>query len=238
MSAQTPQPELVPTPAEGTPVPRRRNAWMWISGALALVAVGLLVWALKGQSDLDGAQDDLSGARQQLSSTEQELKSTSDKAAATQKELDATEKELADANAQLDAAQGRRQKAVVAATGVAFTKLVRDLGAANEDVAATEQELESAQKTADAAEKDAASAEKQATKATDQASKAQAQADQAGAEKQVAEAKATIAKDCAKAYISAFGGLIEGGDLREKAPAVRKELAGITDDCQDAFAGT
>src|SRR4051795_8967918 len=35
---------------------KHRSAWMWVSGLLAIVAVGLLVWALSAQSDLDSTQ--------------------------------------------------------------------------------------------------------------------------------------------------------------------------------------
>ena len=88
------------------------------------------------------------------------------------------------------------------------------------------------------AEQDAAAAKEQADDATDDAAKANAQADQANAERDAAQAKAKIAAECGKAYISAFSGLFGSGNVREQAPAVRKDLEGITAECKTAFAGT
>ena len=39
--------------------------------------------------------------------------------------------------------------------------------------------------------------------------------------------------ECAKAYISAFGGLFEGDTVRDQAPAVREQLSAITATCKD-----
>ncbi len=148
--------------------------------------------------------------------------------------------------------QGKGRTAGLIAAGALITGLVKELGATQEDAAATEQELADAQKQADQADKDAAAAKEAADKAAADAEKAQsetekanaeseaakAQADQANAEKAAAEAKATIAADCAKSYLSAFGGLFGSGNIQEQLPDVRKELEGITADCKAAFAAT
>jgi hypothetical protein len=55
---------------------RRRNPWVWVSGVLALIAVGLLVWALAATSDRDGTQHELTSTQQQLDTTNQELDQT------------------------------------------------------------------------------------------------------------------------------------------------------------------
>jgi hypothetical protein len=55
---------------------RRRNPWVWVSGVLALIAVGLLVWALAATSDRDSAQHELTSTQQQLDTTNQELDQT------------------------------------------------------------------------------------------------------------------------------------------------------------------
>jgi uncharacterized membrane-anchored protein YhcB (DUF1043 family) len=230
MSTQRQKREPSPAPPGDTAPKKRRNAWIWISGALALAAVGLLIWGLNTRSDLNGTQDSLNSSKQELQSTQQQLKSTNEKLASTQQELSSTQQQLDE--------KSRRQTAAVVSAGVLFTKLARDLGAANEDIAATEKELKDAQKKADAAQKDATAAKQQAATATGEAEKSKAQAEQANAEKEAAQAKATVVADCGKAYISAFAGLFEGGKLRENAPAVRKELGGITADCKTAFAGT
>jgi phage shock protein A len=44
----------------------RRNAWIWISALLALVAVGLLVWALSLRSDLDDTEKQVADLRAQI----------------------------------------------------------------------------------------------------------------------------------------------------------------------------
>src|SRR3954468_6489882 len=44
------------TTAEPQPAVKRHNRWIWGSAALALVAIGLLIWALHSQSELDDAQ--------------------------------------------------------------------------------------------------------------------------------------------------------------------------------------
>src|SRR4051794_30400794 len=54
-----------PTPSStqaGQPSGGKRSPWLWVSLALALVAVGLLVWGLSTKSDLDGTQSDLEKA--------------------------------------------------------------------------------------------------------------------------------------------------------------------------------
>ena len=202
------------------------------------MAVGLLVWALSTQSDLDGAQAELDSANQELASTNQELETSQEELGSTEKELENDTQETATprrAAARLD--EDENNAALVAA-GALFTGLARELGATREEVAATEQDLEEAQKAAEQAEQDAAAAEQQADDATDDAAKAKAQTDQANAEKEAAQARAAIAADCAKSYMSAFAGLFGSGNVREQAPVVRKELSGITADCKTAFAGT
>ncbi len=45
-----------------------------------------------------------------------------------------------------------------------------------------------------------------------------------------------LAADCAKAYIAAFGTLVESDDPESEAKAVRKELSEITAACKDELA--
>ena len=51
----------------------RRNRWIWVSAVLAVVAAGLLIWALTIQSDLDSTQQELAGVQEELDSTQQAL---------------------------------------------------------------------------------------------------------------------------------------------------------------------
>src|SRR5688500_18869075 len=53
--------------------PKHRNPWIWISAVLAIIAVGVAIWALGVKSDNDRAKDDLEGAQQELASTQEQL---------------------------------------------------------------------------------------------------------------------------------------------------------------------
>jgi chromosome segregation ATPase len=188
--------------ATADPAPRkRRSAWIWVSAVLAVVAVGLLVWALMLRSDLDDSQQDV--------------------------------KQL---QAQVD--QGKDTGGVVlAAVKTAYDELVQQLGATSEDLAAVKGDLEAAKQDAAQAEQDAAAAADQVAAAADNATaKAKAEADQAKAEAQALQSKAAIGSDCAKAYLSAIGALLEGDDVRAQLSTLRGELESITADCKAAFA--
>ncbi|HEY6887004.1 MAG TPA: hypothetical protein VI300_04465 [Solirubrobacter sp.] len=209
---------------------KHRNRWVWGCAAVGLIAVGLLVWALVLRSDLTSTQDDLSDAQQELTSAQKPAETPTPQPTATEQPTAAAPT----ATAEEDQSGGA---AGLVAAGALITGLARELGATQEDVAATEQELEDTQKQADKAQDDAAAAKQKADDATDDAEKANAQLDQANAERDAAQAKAKIAADCAKAYLSALGGLFGSGNVREQAPAVRKDLEGVTAQCKTAFAG-
>ena len=225
-----------PTPAQDPgddPGRRHRNPWVWISALLAIVAAGLLIWALTGESDNDSTEQQLASAQEELASTQAELERT-------QKELDGAKQEVEELQSDEDSGNGR---AVLTAGALAAVKAVIDdleeqLGATGEDLAAVEQDLEQANAEAEQAAKDAAAAKDRAAEASDETEKAQAEADQAKAEAQAAESRAAIAADCAKAYVAAVGTLFEGDDVSDQADAVRKQLEGITAECKTALAGT
>jgi chromosome segregation ATPase len=216
-------------PPAGPAQKKRRNPWIWISGLLALVAVGLLVWALSVKSDRDSTQDELAGAQQELTSTKQELDKTKQDAASQ-----ATPTPTAESNGQ--------GGALVAAGGLAAAKSVYDdltsqLGATQEELAATEQDLQDANAKAKQAEQDAATAEKKAKDAGNDTDKANAEADKAKADAKAAESKATVVADCTKAYFTALGTLFEGEDVKAQAEKVREQLKGITSQCKTALGG-
>lgn len=209
-------------------VEHRRNRWVWVSVALAVVAAGLLVWALTLKSDLDSTKDDLAAAEKQLTSTREEL----DSAQRSIDDLQATPaEEEDDSDAALLAAGAVAAKAL-------YDDLAERLGATEDDLAATQQRLDDAEAQAEQAEKDAAAAEKRAAEAGNETEKAQAEADQARAEADAANAKLAIATDCAKAYIASFGALFEGDDPEEQADVVRDEFKSITTDCKAALEDT
>ena len=202
---------------------KRRNWWVWISALLALVAVGLLVWALAVKSDQESTQDELASTKQQLEKSKQQ-------------EAQATPTAT-------PADQGSGGGGLLAAGGLAAAKAVYDdltaqLGATQEDLATTEQDLKDADAKAKQAEQDAAAAEKQAAGAKNDTDKAKAEADKAKADAKAAESKATIAADCAKSYFSAFGTLFEGNDVAAQASKIREQLKGITSDCKAALGAT
>jgi flagellar basal body-associated protein FliL len=127
---------------------------------------------------------------------------------------------------------------VLTAVKAAYDELAQQLGATNEDLAAVKGDLDTAKQDAAQAEEDAAAAADKAAAAADDATeKAKAEADQAKAEAQALESKATIASDCAKAYVSAIGSLFEGGNVRDQLSTVRGDLEGITADCKASFSG-
>jgi chromosome segregation ATPase len=205
-----------------------RNRWIWVSAVLAVVAVGLLAWALSLKSDLDSTQDKLAEAQKKVDSTQEQLASATKKVEDLQA-VPAEEEDNGDA-------------AVLAAGAVAAKALYNDLseqlGTTQEDLAATQQSLEEAEKNAKQAEKDAAAAEERAAEAGNATEKAQAEAEQARAEADAANAKLAIAKDCAKAYISSFGVLLEAEDPEAKGAEVRDEFESITADCKAALEGS
>ncbi len=181
---------------------KHRNPWIWISGALAIIAVGLLVWALNTRSDLDSTQQDVKDLESQVE-------------------------------------QGKQTgSSFAAAAKAAFQSLTEQLGATSEDLATADQNVSDAQQTADQAQKDADTAKQAADNAKNATDKAEAEADQAKADAKAAESKATIATDCAKAYVSAIGSLFEGDDVRAQASQAREQLKGITSQCKAALGAT
>ena len=136
-----------------------RNWWPWISAALLVVAVGLLVWALDSRSDLSAAQQDNAELQAQADQTQQngaaaasaakgayedlstQVGSVSEDLAATEKDLEAAEKTAAQAQ--------------------------DDAAAAKQDAAAATDETAKAQAERDEAEAQAKAAQSKATIATD-----------------------------------------------------------------------
>ena len=203
---------------------RRRSRWIWVSALLTVVAVGVTVWALSLRSDLDSTQQSLDKATQELTSTKQELDTT-------KQQLGTAKQDVED----LQTSQRRRTGAALVGGKVIYDEFAKQLGAAHDELAATQQDVEDANKAATQAEKDAAAAKQDAADANTETDKAKAEAKQAKAESQAARSKAEAARGCAKAYIEAFGGLFEGGDVSAQAKAVRKDLQSVTADCKDAL---
>ena len=207
------------------PSHRRHSRWIWVSALLALVAVGLTIWALTLRSDLDTAQQELDTTTQQLASTKQDLETTKKELATTQQDVD-----------DLQSTQRRRTGAALVTGKVIYDEFAKQLGAAHDELAATQQDVEDANTAATQAEQDAAAAKQDAADADTETDKAKAEAKQAKAESQAARSRAEAARGCAKAYIEALGGLFEGGSASAQAETVRKDLQSVTTDCKDALA--
>ena len=206
--------------------PRRHSRWIWVSALLAIIAVGVTIWALTLRSDLDN--------------TQQELDKTTQEQANTKQQLGKTEQQLATARQDVEDLQSsqRRRTGVGLVTGkVLYDEFAKQLGAAHDELAATQQDVEDANKAAAQADKDAAAAKQDAADAGTETDKAKAEAKQAKAESQAAQSKGQAARGCAKAYIEAFGGLFEGDGVSAQAEIVRKDLQSVTADCKDALAG-
>ena len=120
----------------------------------------------------------------------------------------------------------------VASSKALYDDVTNQLGDTSQDLSQTEQDLADSQDQADQAQKDAEQAKKDAEQAQGETEKAKAEADQAKAEQKATESKVAVIADCAKAYVSAFGMLIDGED----SAAVEDKLKGITADCKKAFA--
>jgi chromosome segregation ATPase len=114
--------ERTARPPEDEGSKKHRNRWIWVSAALGLVAIGLLIWALSSQSDLDNAEQEADAAQSQveqgkktggavLAGGKAAYDDVTQELGATTEDLDATEKDLQDAQKNADKAD---QKAAAA----------------------------------------------------------------------------------------------------------------------------
>ena len=153
-------------------------------------------------------------------------------------DLKNTQEDVRSLQAQVD--ESEQQGATVgAALQAGYTALMEQLGATQADVSATAENIDQANQTIAQAEQDAqAAAERAADKASSAVEQAQARVDEAQARGETAGAKATIAADCARAYLSALGSLFDGDSVRAQVAAVREQLQAISADCKATMAGS
>ena len=146
-------------PAAGRDSKKHRNPWIWVSLVLGVVAVGLLVWALSTQSDLNDSQKEADELQSQadegkktgsavLTAGKAAYDDQAEELGATDEDLDATEKELEDAE----------KKAA---------KAEQDAAAAEQDAAQADSEAEKAQAETEKAEAEAEAADSKATVVAD-----------------------------------------------------------------------
>ena len=148
------EPELAPEPET-----KKRNWWVWIAGALAVIAIGLLVWGIDTKSDLDSTQnqvDDLESQVQQGQETGSKVVTAAKSAiddltqqlGATSEDLTNAEQDVKDAQATADQAQ-------------------KDADAAKQQADKAGDATEKAQAEADQAKADQKAAESKASIAAD-----------------------------------------------------------------------
>ncbi len=130
MSTTQPQPPVAPEQASSH---KRRNPWIWISALLAVVAVGLGIWAYSAQSDLDSTQQDVADLQAQvdksketgstvLATVKAAFQDLSAQLGATNQDLAGTKQELADAQASAEKAAQDASNAVKGSTEEAQAK--------------------------------------------------------------------------------------------------------------------
>jgi uncharacterized membrane-anchored protein YhcB (DUF1043 family) len=209
------------------------NPWIWASALLALVAVGLLIWALTLRSDRDSAGQELVSAQQQLAAVQDDLDSANQDLDSQEQELASVSRELVDLRDETD---GAADDALVKIESL-YDRFSGELDAKREDLASLQADVEAARQAADEADEAAAAAGREVENATGETERALAEADEARAEVEAAESRAGLATDCAKAFIAAFGGLFEADDGGEEPATVRGELASIVDDCEAQLTG-
>ncbi|MEP6953793.1 MAG: hypothetical protein ABI950_06990 [Solirubrobacteraceae bacterium] len=127
-------------PPEGTGPKKHRNAWIWVSAAVALIAVGLLIWGLNTQSDLDSEQKQASQNKEAAGTVASSSKAAYDD---LQQELGTTSGDLAQTE--------------------------QDLKGAEQSATKAEQDAAAAKKTADQAKNETDKAKAQADEANAQA---------------------------------------------------------------------
>jgi hypothetical protein len=187
---------------------QHRSLWIWISAALAVVAAGLLIWALTQKSDADSAHADLKKSQEQVA----QLQSQADKSA-----------KLSDT--------------VTGALKAGVGAVQSQLGLSGVDPAAAAQDLKSAVASSAQAQQAADAAATAASKAKGATAKAKAAANQAKAQAQVATAKARILADCTKAAVSSIGKAFQGGSVTAQIAALAQNFQGIAGNCKSALQG-
>jgi len=225
------------TDEEPSATPKKhRSPWIWVCAGLAVVAIGALVWAFSTRSDLNDTQSKLDSTEAQLASTQEKLDAVP---TATPTPVETpTPTPTATATPEDDNGKALLTAGALATAKALYNDLKDQLGATQEDLTQTQQDLEKANQQAEQASKDAAAAKDKADQAGNETEKAQAEAEQARADQKAAESKLEVATGCAKAYISAFGALFEGDDLKAQAAKVSDQFKQIHADCQSAFKAT
>ena len=177
---------------------KRRSPWLWVSIVLALACIGLLVWGINTQSDLDDANTQIDHLQNQLGASAV----TGTAVAASYKDAYSDlEQQMGSANADLSSTESQLEDAQKATD-----KANEDAAKAKDKAGKAQNETDKANAQAEQANAEAEAAQEQA-KVTTQCSQAlltsvgavlQADDPKAEAENQKKELEG-IAADCKKA---------------------------------------
>lgn len=148
--------EAAVAPPPATSEDKRPIVWMIVAGVAVLAAVGIGIWALQVNSDLDSTQADLAAQQQATQQAEAQVQAQTDAASAAASELEQISSD--------------NEIYVVS----------------NEDVAAAETAVAEADAAVDAANANVADAQDQAARARAELDQARAERDLARAERQQA----------------------------------------------------
>src|SRR4051794_7330725 len=146
MATTDPTPAREYRPEPDSAQPKHRNPWIWVSAILALIVVGMVVWQLHTQSDLDSAQQQVSDQQAEIdkakaaggdaaASYKTAYEDLQQQLGTTQQDLSATEQELKSAQADADQAQ---QDATAAKQQAEQAKTAQDKANAEADQAKAE----------------------------------------------------------------------------------------------------
>ena len=165
-------------PAAASASKRKRPiGWMIVAGLAIVAAIGLGIWAVKVNSDLDATQSQLEA---QTAATE-----------AAEAQVAAQTEAATDVATELEKISSDNEIYVVS----------------NEDVAQVESEVAAAEQAVAEANAAAAEASANASAAQDQASKLRAELEQARAERQLARAERQQARICARGSLGALSAM-------------------------------
>ena len=134
-------------PPGGPPQKKHRNPWIWVSGVVALVAVGLLIWGVATQSDLNSSEDDVSELQTQVSNESAESQAAKDLADELAQDLDSTSEDLAATEEKVGEAEQSAEKAEEDAAAAK-----KDADQTQDATEKAQAEAKEAQATADAAQ--------------------------------------------------------------------------------------
>jgi cytoskeletal protein RodZ len=137
-----------PSAPESSEKPRRHSRWLWVSLVLGVVTVGLLIWGLSKNADLNDAQSQVDKQAAASTAATAEAKSAYEDVTkdlnATNQELDATKQDVEDANASAQKAQADADAAEqqAARANDATQKAQAQAGEAQAQAAAAESKTE------------------------------------------------------------------------------------------------